>query len=107
MSFPSNVHISKHPCLRAKLSQLRSGSTSAKEVKSLVHEIALIVGCEALSVALSSTSGSKVCINLPKLGDMYPFYAICANSIARVMRVSRFRERPILCLCTCAPLAIY
>ncbi|PSR83315.1 uracil phosphoribosyltransferase-domain-containing protein [Coniella lustricola] len=59
MSFPANVHISKHPCLRAKLSQLRSGTTSAKEVKSLVHEIALIVGCEALAVALSTAVGPK------------------------------------------------
>lgn len=59
-SLPANVHVSKHPCLQAKLSQLRSGSTKAKEVKSLVHDISLIVGCEALATAISTTSGPKV-----------------------------------------------
>lgn len=45
---PSNVHISAHPCVRAKLSQLRSQSTSSADTQRLVHEIATIVGCEAL-----------------------------------------------------------
>lgn len=48
-TLPSNVHISKHPCLRAKLSQLRSKSTNAREVKALVHDIALLLGTEALA----------------------------------------------------------
>jgi uracil phosphoribosyltransferase len=48
-SLPSNVHISKHPCLRAKLSQLRSKRTNARETKTLVHEIALLLGSEALA----------------------------------------------------------
>jgi uracil phosphoribosyltransferase len=46
---PANVHVSKHPCLRAKLSQLRSKSTNARETKDLVHEISLILGIEALA----------------------------------------------------------
>ncbi len=49
---PPNVHISQHPCLRAKLSQLRSRHTNARETKALVHEIALIVGCQALEKGL-------------------------------------------------------
>ncbi|KIV93374.1 uracil phosphoribosyltransferase [Exophiala mesophila] len=49
-SLPSNVHVSKHPCLRAKLSQLRSKSTTSRETKALIHEIAILLGCEALSV---------------------------------------------------------
>lgn len=53
---PPNVHVSSHPCLRAKLSQLRSASTSPREVKSLVHEIALIVGVEATAQGLQSTA---------------------------------------------------
>lgn len=57
---PTNVRISTHPCLEAKLSQLRSASTSSREVKALVHEIALILGCEALGSALASTPGPKV-----------------------------------------------
>ncbi|KAI5919281.1 uracil phosphoribosyltransferase [Camillea tinctor] len=57
MSLPSNVHISKHPCLLAKLSRLRSQGTDAREVKSLINEISLIVGCEALASALTPVEG--------------------------------------------------
>lgn len=57
---PANVHRSTHPCLQAKLSQLRAATSNARETKALVHEIALIVGCEALAAGLSTTSGSKV-----------------------------------------------
>ena len=64
-SLPPKVHVSQHPCLLAKLSQLRSKSTSARDVKSLVHEISLIVGCEALASALSTGSGAKVCTDSP------------------------------------------
>ncbi|UQC77392.1 uracil phosphoribosyltransferase [Colletotrichum lupini] len=56
---PANVHVSQHPCLRAKLSQLRSQSTPAKEVKTLVHDIALMVAYEALGASTKATDGSK------------------------------------------------
>lgn len=56
----SNVHISSHPCVRAKLSQLRSASTEARATKKLVHEIATIVGCEALAHGLSVESANQV-----------------------------------------------
>ncbi|KLU89088.1 uracil phosphoribosyltransferase [Magnaporthiopsis poae ATCC 64411] len=59
MSLPANVHVSSHPCLVAKLSQLRSKSTTAKEVKNLVHEISLIVACEALASSVSAVPGHK------------------------------------------------
>lgn len=62
-SLPSNVHISQHPCLRAKLSQLRSGKTNARESKTLVHEIALIVGIEALAKGLDCTASGTVSIS--------------------------------------------
>ncbi|KAI0976367.1 uracil phosphoribosyltransferase-domain-containing protein [Xylaria arbuscula] len=58
MSLPSNVHVSKHPCLLSKLSRLRSKDTEAREVKSLVHDIALIVGCEAFASSLTVVEGS-------------------------------------------------
>lgn len=58
-SLPSNVNVSQHPCLLAKLSQLRSKSTSPKEVKALIHEISLIVSCEALAKAVTPVSGPK------------------------------------------------
>ncbi|KAM3422935.1 hypothetical protein BST61_g418 [Cercospora zeina] len=48
----SSIHISSHPCVRAKLSQLRSASTNARDTKTLVHEIATIVGVEALATGL-------------------------------------------------------
>ncbi|KAL9091978.1 MAG: hypothetical protein Q9159_001123 [Coniocarpon cinnabarinum] len=57
---PSNAHVSQHPCLRAKLAQLRSQSTNAREVKSLIHDISLIAGCEALGQALQATPTRKV-----------------------------------------------
>ncbi|KAG8630906.1 hypothetical protein KVT40_000046 [Elsinoe batatas] len=63
-SLPQNVHVSSHPCLRAKLSQLRSSSTNARETKQLVHDIALMVGYEALAsgltVAASGTDTSPI-----------------------------------------------
>ncbi|MCJ1308971.1 hypothetical protein MMC25_002626 [Agyrium rufum] len=52
---PANVHVSQHPCLRAKLSQLRSKSTSSKETKAIVHEMALMIACEALANELSTS----------------------------------------------------
>ncbi|KAI0892822.1 PRTase-like protein [Annulohypoxylon nitens] len=59
MSLPSNVHVSQHPCLRAKLSRLRSKRTESREVKSLINDIALILGCEALGSALTPVDGPK------------------------------------------------
>ncbi|PVH89668.1 PRTase-like protein [Cadophora sp. DSE1049] len=61
MSFdlPPTVHISKHPCLEAKLSQLRQSTTNARETKALVHEIALIVACEATAAGLTTKKGES------------------------------------------------
>lgn len=59
-SLPSNVRVSQHPCLQAKLSQLRAKSTSPRDVKALIHEISLIVSCEALAKAVTPVQSSKV-----------------------------------------------
>ncbi|KAI0476628.1 uracil phosphoribosyltransferase-domain-containing protein [Xylaria cf. heliscus] len=59
MSLRPNVHVSRHPCLLSKLSRLRSKETEAREVKSLVHDIALIIGCEAFASALTVVDGPK------------------------------------------------
>jgi len=48
-SLPSNVHVSKHPCLVAKLSQLRSKTTSSRDTQQLVHDISVVLGIEALA----------------------------------------------------------
>lgn len=53
------IHISSHPCLQAKLSQLRSHATSTRETRSLVSEISTILGVEALA-ALSAVPRKTV-----------------------------------------------
>jgi len=58
-SLPSNVHVSKHPSLLAKLSQLRSKSAGARDVKTLIHEISLILASEALPTAIAPADGPK------------------------------------------------
>jgi uracil phosphoribosyltransferase len=60
MSLPKNAHVSSHPCLQAKLSQLRSVKTGTRDVQALVHEIALMVGYEALGSALKAQQGDTV-----------------------------------------------
>jgi uracil phosphoribosyltransferase len=59
-SLPPNVHVSTHPCLQAKLSQLRASTANARETKALVHEISLIVGIEATAAGLSTKQGPTV-----------------------------------------------
>lgn len=59
-SLPPNVHVSTHPCLQAKLSQLRASTTNARETKALVHDISLIIGCEATAAGLSAVKGPAV-----------------------------------------------
>ena len=68
LPLPPNVHVSKHPCLRAKLSQLRSQSTNSRDVQTLVHEIALMVGYEALAQGLETKDDGTVSFfRCPKL----------------------------------------
>jgi len=72
-NLPPNVHVSQHPCLLAKLSQLRSKNTSPRDVKALIHDIALIVGCEALAKGLTSSTGPTVCqpfVHHRRLGEV-------------------------------------
>ncbi|GAO15890.1 uncharacterized protein UV8b_07778 [Ustilaginoidea virens] len=59
MSALPNVHVSHHPSLQAKLSQLRSQSADSKAVKSLVNDISLILATEALASNLTAVDGSK------------------------------------------------
>ncbi|EJP61642.1 uracil phosphoribosyltransferase [Beauveria bassiana ARSEF 2860] len=58
-NLPPNVHVSQHPSVQAKMSQLRSKSASARETNALVHEISLIVACEALAESLAPVPGPK------------------------------------------------
>ena len=59
-SLPSNVHVSTHPSVLAKLSQLRSSAANSRETKALVHEIGLMVGYEAVGAGLTVTKGTEV-----------------------------------------------
>jgi uracil phosphoribosyltransferase len=61
MASLSNVHVSQHPSVLAKLSQLRSKSASSKDVKALIHEISLVISTEALAKAITPADGPKVC----------------------------------------------
>lgn len=65
MSLPSNIHISTHPCLQAKLSQLRSQNTTPRETRALVEEIASILGVEAFAQGLTLTKTGTVCLYTP------------------------------------------
>ena len=71
-SLPSNVHVSTHPCIHAKLSQLRSASTHPKDFKSAIHEVALLVAAEAYAKVFRSTQdgvvGSPVAGNRANVG---------------------------------------
>lgn len=60
---PSSIHISTHPCVRAKLSQIRSKDVNARETQSMVHEIALIVACDALASELQTVSSGTVSLS--------------------------------------------
>lgn len=97
-SFPHNIHVSNHLCLCAKLSQLRSSSTSAKDTKTLVHEISTIVGCQALahdlSIVQAGTVGSSTIFPADtgwpcQQGDMWWLTWCIASRIGRL--ASRIR----------------
>ncbi|KAK5654192.1 hypothetical protein OQA88_7623 [Cercophora sp. LCS_1] len=81
VALPPNVHVSKHPCLLSKLSQLRSKTTTAKEVKTLIHEISLVVGCEALATAVTATPGPT---DVTPLGFEYTTTTISPSTISLV-----------------------
>lgn len=57
----ANVNVSNHPCVKTKLSILRSASTNARDTKTLIHEIATIVGVEAFARGLSVQHNGTVC----------------------------------------------
>ena len=59
-NIPANAHVSTHPCLQAKLSQLRSAKTGSRDAQTLVHEIALMVGYEALGAGLKAQEDGTV-----------------------------------------------
>ncbi|OOF91679.1 hypothetical protein ASPCADRAFT_177019 [Aspergillus carbonarius ITEM 5010] len=81
MALPSNVHVSSHPLLQAKLSQLRSASTTTRETRSLVHEIATILGVEAFAAGWKvKTSGTGT----TPLGTEYETKDIDPSDIALV-----------------------
>ncbi|PYH41631.1 uracil phosphoribosyltransferase [Aspergillus saccharolyticus JOP 1030-1] len=81
MSLPSNVHVSSHPLLQAKLSQLRSSSTSTRQTRDLVHEIATILGVEAFASGWKTKQDGT---DTTPLGIEYPTTTIDPSNIALV-----------------------
>ncbi|EAU37286.1 hypothetical protein ATEG_02324 [Aspergillus terreus NIH2624] len=81
MALPPNVHISAHPCLQAKLSLLRSKSTSTRETRGLVHEIATILGVEAFAASLQTVKGGT---DTTPLGTEYETQVIEPADVALV-----------------------
>jgi uracil phosphoribosyltransferase len=59
-ALPNSIHISTHPCVRAKLSQLRSKQCDARATNRLVHEIATIVCSDALASCLQVAKSGQV-----------------------------------------------
>ena len=43
----AKLHVMDHPLILHKISMLRSKDTSTKDFRQLIHEIALLIGCEA------------------------------------------------------------
>ncbi|KAF5877577.1 putative uracil phosphoribosyltransferase protein [Botrytis fragariae] len=80
-SIPPNVHISTHPCLQAKLSQLRSSEANTRETKALVNEISLIIGCEATAAGLTVSKGPTA---KTPLGYTYTTTTITPASISLI-----------------------
>ncbi|KAK4225570.1 uracil phosphoribosyltransferase [Podospora fimiseda] len=80
-ALPPNVHVSSHPLLLAKLSQLRSASTPARDVKSLISDITLILATEALSKCLAVVPGPK---DSTPLGFTYETVSLTPGSISLV-----------------------
>jgi hypothetical protein len=69
---PPQIHISSHPCIKAKLSILRSQSTTnARDVKALIHEIATMVACEAFAHSLKPVPTGTVRRAAPKANHLF------------------------------------
>lgn len=54
MTLPDNVHVSKHPVVASKLSQLRSVNANAKTVRQLVSDLASLLAYEATLTTLTA-----------------------------------------------------
>ncbi|KAI4793612.1 uracil phosphoribosyltransferase-like protein [Aureobasidium sp. EXF-8845] len=80
-SLPSNVHVSQHPCLRAKVSQLRSQQTGARDAKRLIHDISTMLGYEALGSALKTTQSGT---DQSPLGYDFPVDSISPSHVSLV-----------------------
>ncbi|KAK7540368.1 uracil phosphoribosyltransferase-domain-containing protein [Phyllosticta citricarpa] len=88
MALPHNAHVSAHPCLRAKLSQLRSSTTNARDTKALIHEIATIVSVEALAKTLDEKEAGT---DTSPLGYSFPVSTI-SPSASRISLVPILRS---------------
>ncbi|KAH0161267.1 uracil phosphoribosyltransferas-like protein, partial [Aureobasidium melanogenum] len=80
-SLPSSVHVAQHPCLRAKVSRLRSQQTGARDAKRLIHDISTMLGYEALGSALKSRQQGT---DQSPLGYDFPIDSISPSHVSLV-----------------------
>lgn len=78
---PANVTVSNHPCLKVKLSQLRSATCSPKQTRALVKEISLLLACDALRSVLSVEEEG---MDITPLGAEYPVETVSPKRIALI-----------------------
>ena len=103
---PQTIHVSNHSCVRAKLSQLRSHTTSSKDTQTLVHEIATIVGADALGHGLQTVQTGTVSspTNIsPTTADTLPdFLSLTCMSVVSVGPLSLRLRVHYRRHCTCS-----
>lgn len=63
---PSNVHVSSHPVIAAKVAQLRSAESDSRAVRQLTDEISLLLAYEATAAAFTASTSSSGELRTPK-----------------------------------------
>lgn len=73
------VHVSKHPLVAQKLSQLRENNLKPKVVRELTRDLSLLLGYEASS-DITITKGHQVSKKLKRsYYTLYIFYSTCLS----------------------------
>ena len=67
----TNVRVSTHPVVAAKIAQLRSAESDSRQVRILTDEISLLLAYEATAVAFTAQQVSSRQLSTPK-GVAYP-----------------------------------
>ncbi len=90
MTVMETIHISKHPLVAQKLSQLREKSLKPKEVRELTRDISLLLGYEA-STDITLTKGHQVSIF--KLYSLYLYLSKKKIGSKSIWYLSNIRDK--------------